>query len=198
MTKHFSDSGQSGDAKTRKFETLLSGVALLCLLLMMAWLGNKIDVLDDGLRYVPPAKQQLNATGSAEIAIIEGQTLYVPAYSHIYSRGGEPHLLEVTLSIRNTDPTRSIRIATVQYFDTKGKPVNNYLEGQLELGPMETVEFLVEEQETQGGSGANFIVTWNADEPVYEPIVEAVMIGLSKGHSISFVSPARPLAQRSE
>ena len=76
--------------------------------------------------------------------------------------------------------------------------MNNYLEGQLELGPMETVEFLVKEQETQGGSGANFIVTWNADGPVYEPIVEAVMIGLSKGHSISFVSPARPLAQRSE
>lgn len=198
MTKHSSDSGQSGVAKNGKFGTLLSGVALLCLLLMMAWLGNKIDVLDDGLRYVPPSKQQMNATGYAEIAMNKGQTLYVPAYSHIYSRGGEPHLLEVTLSIRNTDPTRSIRVTRVQYYDTKGKLVNNYLEGQLELGPMETVEFLVKEQETQGGSGANFIVTWNADGPVYEPIVEAVMIGLSKGHSISFVSPARPLAQRSE
>jgi hypothetical protein len=28
----------------------------------------------------------------------------------------------------------------------------------------------------QGGTGANFIVVWGAEEPVYEPVVEAVMI----------------------
>ena len=47
----------------------------------------------------------------------------------------------------------------------------------------------------RGGSGTNFIVSWNAEEPVYRPIVEAVMIGFFKEHSISFMSPARPLGK---
>ncbi len=37
-----------------------------------------------------------------------------------------------------------------------------------------------------------------ADEPVYEPIIEAVMVGLSKGQSISLNSPGRALSQRIE
>lgn len=86
----------------------------------------------------------------------------------------------------------------MRYFDTNGKLVKNYLDGDRAPGPMETVEFLVERQDSRGGSGANFIVTWDADEPVYERIIEAVMIGLSREHSISVVSPARPLAQRAE
>ena len=40
-----------------------------------------------------------------------GQTIYVPAYSHIYSGNRErPFLLTVTLSIRNIDPTHKITI----------------------------------------------------------------------------------------
>ena len=129
------------------------------------------------------------------IDIVQDQTLYVPIYSHIYARGGEAHPLEATLSIRNSDPERSIRLTSVRYFDTKGKLVKDYLDTNLALAPLETVEFLVEKQDTRGGSGANFIVSWDAEEPVYEPIVEAVMIGVSRDHSISFMSPARPLAK---
>ena len=40
-----------------------------------------------------------------------GQTIYFPAYSHIYSGNRErPFLLTVTLSIRNIDPTHKITI----------------------------------------------------------------------------------------
>jgi hypothetical protein len=90
------------------------------------------------------------------------------------------------------------RRAEVHYFNTRGQLVKNYLDGVLELGPLETVEFLVEAQDKQGGSGANFIVTWDAGEPVYEPIIEAIMIGLSKEYSISFITSARALASRIE
>ena len=38
------------------------------------------------------------------IMLSKGQTIYVPAYSHIYSGDRErPFLLTVTVSIRNTD-----------------------------------------------------------------------------------------------
>lgn len=198
MARQHADSEHTGFHKTHKFQMLFSTAAFLCVLLLTLYLGSEFRVLEDQLRYMPPVMQQASSTGSMEIDIIEGQTVYVPAYSHIYSRGGEPHLLEITLSIRNTDPDRGIRLASVRYFDTRGNLVKSYLDGGLALAPLETVEFLVEKQDTRGGSGANFIVTWEADEPVYEPIIEAVMIGLTKEHSISFVSPARPLARRTE
>ena len=41
----------------------------------------------------------------------DGQSIYVPAYSHIYSGNKErPFLLTVTLSIRNVNPKHSIKI----------------------------------------------------------------------------------------
>ena len=129
---------------------------------------------------------------------MQRQTLYVPVYFHIYAEGGEAYPLEVTLSIRNSDPKRGIRLTSVRYFDTKGKLVKSYLDTPLALAPLETVAFLVEKQDVRGGSGANFIISWGAEEPVYEPIVEAVMIGVSKDYSIPLMSPARPLASRAE
>ena len=42
--------------------------------------------------------------------VVEGHTVYVPVYSHIYDKGGEPHLLETTVSIRNTNPEQPIEI----------------------------------------------------------------------------------------
>ena len=57
---------------------------------------------------------------------------------------------------------------------------------------------MIPERDKSGGSGANFIVAWKAAEPVYEPIVEAVMVGLNRNQSISFKSFGRPLIERVE
>ena len=198
MASNDAQSAPDKGGNLHKYVGYLSAAAPIVMLLLVLYLGNEFRVLEDELRYMPPATRHSLTSGAAEIGIIDGQTVYVPAYSHIYSRGGEPHLLEVTLSIRNTDPERGIRLREVRYFDTQGTLVKNYLDGILELGPLETVEFLVEKQDTQGGSGANFIIIWDASKPVYEPIIEAVMVGLTKEHSISFISPSRTLAKRTE
>ncbi|MDJ0856599.1 MAG: DUF3124 domain-containing protein, partial [Desulfobacterales bacterium] len=67
----------------------------------------------------------------------KGQTLYVPVYSHIYSGDRErPVYLASTLSIRNTDPSRAIRLVRVDYFNSEGKLLRRYLEQPIELGPM--------------------------------------------------------------
>jgi hypothetical protein len=43
--------------------------------------------------------------------LTDGQTIYVPVYSHIYSGNREhPFLLAVTLSIRNIDPKHPIKM----------------------------------------------------------------------------------------
>jgi hypothetical protein len=173
----------------------LAAVGFIALLVIIIYLTQRLESVEDRLNYISPTPQTQTTAG---IDITDSQTVYVPIYSHIYSKGGNPFLLEATLSIRNSDPERSIELTSVNYYDTKGKLIQEYLEGRLTLGPLETTAFLVEKADTRGGSGANFIVTWISDEPVYEPIIEAVMVGLDKGYSISFKSIGRPLAERAQ
>ena len=168
------------------------------LLLLLLFVGNSFETLENRLSFQPPTAGQGNGNVAYSIEIVDRQTVYVPVYSHIYADGGRPHLLETTLSIRNLDPKRAISITSVKYFDTKGLLIKEYLDGKMRLGPLETTAFLVEKRDTSGGSGANFIVVWDAEELVYEPLVEAIMVGFSGNNSISFTSPGRALVKRKE
>ncbi|MDJ0809632.1 MAG: DUF3124 domain-containing protein [Desulfobacterales bacterium] len=121
-----------------------------------------------------------------------GQTLYVPVYSHIYSGDRErPLYLAVTISIRNTDPNQAIRLTRVDYFDSEGKLLRGYLEKPTVLGPMASTRYIVGESDKAGGSGANFIVRWEADTPVSPPITEGIMISTASQLGISFTSPGQ-------
>lgn len=123
-----------------------------------------------------------------------GQAIYVPCYSHIYhGMKNMPLDLTVTLSIRNTDPERSIRLVSVDYYDTNGGLVRSYLTSKTTLGPMMTWEAIVAERDRSGGSGANFLVRWEADGPASQPLAEAVMIGTSSQQGISFTSRGVPV-----
>ena len=176
----------------------LAPAAFVLLLAMMIYLSNKFETIEERLSFRPPVVAERSDKDSFAIDIVDAQTVYVPVYSHIYVRDGAPHLLGISLSIRNSDPQRSITVTTVRYYDTKGKPIQEFIDGSLTLGPLETTTFMVEESDIRGGSGANFIVAWKSDSAVYEPIIEAVMIGHSGGQSISFKSFGRPLVQRIE
>ena len=121
-----------------------------------------------------------------------GQTLYVPVYSHIYSGDRErPVYLATTCSIRNTDPSRAIRLLQVDYINGEGKLIRRYLEAPVELGPMASTRFIIGESDKAGGSGANFIVRWEAAAPVSPPIAEGIMISTASQLGISFTSRAR-------
>ena len=119
----------------------------------------------------------------------KGQTLYVPVYSHIYSGDRErPVYLAATLSIRNTDPAHAIRLVRVDYFNSEGKLLRRYLDQPIELGPMASTRFIVGESDKAGGSGANFIVRWEASTPVSPPVAEGIMISTASQLGISFTS----------
>lgn len=155
---------------------------------------------------VPPALFQilivalllLVLTGAAdsEILRLKGQTVYAPAYSHIYHGDrAAPFYLAVTLSIRNTDPSHDITILAVDYFDTDGKLLKNYLEREIKLKPMGSAEYIIKESERAGGAGANFIVRWKADAKVTVPIVETVMISTATQQGISFTSRGQAIEE---
>ena len=116
--------------------TVLSGLSFVFLLLLLLLVGNSFETLENQLRFQPPIAGQGKGKGAYGIEIVDGQTVYVPVYSHIYADGGKPHLLEATLSIRNLDPNRTISIKSVKYFDTKGSLIKEYLDGELGMGPL--------------------------------------------------------------
>ena len=103
--------------------------------------------------------------------------------------------LTTTLSLRNTDLSHPVTFLSVRYYDSAGTLVRAYLEEPHRLAPLASTEVVVEERDTAGGAGANFIVEWTADAPVTAPVVEAIMISTTQGQGLSFVSPARVLEQ---
>ncbi|RKZ91733.1 MAG: hypothetical protein DRQ43_09810 [Gammaproteobacteria bacterium] len=189
---------KNNNIKTKKRPLLIKLIAPVIVFVMLlagvVYLGDRLHSLEDNLNYVPPALENM-LVDSNSIHITSAQTVYVPIYSHVYSTGGSPQLLEVTLSIRNSDPEKSITLLSAQYYNSHGKKLQNYLKGQLTLGPLQATELLIEKQDARGGSGANFIIEWRSDKPVYEPVIEAIMIGNEK-NGISFKSYGRPLMKR--
>ncbi len=133
---------------------------------------------------------------SSDVKRFTGQTVYVPAYSHIYHGDRKtPLYLTVTLSIRNTDPTHPITLLSVQYFDTDGNLLKNYQKDARVLRPMGSVEYVLQESEKEGGAGANFIIKWKSDAQVTEPITEAVMISTALQQGISFSSRGKAIEE---
>ena len=121
-----------------------------------------------------------------------GQTLYVPAYSHIFHQDGSREIdLTTTLSVRNTDPDRAITVAAIGYHDSDGRLVRRYGARPFRLGPLASEAFVVEARDRTGGVGANFLVEWHAEAAVSPPLVEAVMISTAQSQGISLVSRGR-------
>ncbi len=126
-----------------------------------------------------------------------GQLVYVPVYSHVYYGDREqPLLLTAILSIRNTDPAHPITITQADYFDTEGRLIRKYLTQPLTLKPLGSTRFVIKESDTKGGSGANFLVRWQAETEVNEPILEGVMIGATGQQGISFTSRGQAVTGR--
>jgi hypothetical protein len=173
--------------------SILAAVVVVAIILVMFYVGSRLQTIEDRLAFEPV---QPNATTDTAVPLTSmGRSVYIPAYSHIYSRGGRAFLLEVTLSIRNTDPELPIRIDRVRYFDTAGGLVRELAAEPVTLGPLQTAAFLVEKTDVRGGSGANFIVEWKAKEAVNAPVMEAVMIGIGKDQNLSFTSRGVPVVR---
>jgi Protein of unknown function (DUF3124) len=135
---------------------------------------------------------------SSDADQVAGQTIYVPIYSHIYTQDKSRTInLAATLSIRNTDAQNPIRLACARYYGSNGELLREYVPKPLRLAPMASTDFVVEQNDTSGGVGANFIVDWSAATDVTAPVVEAVMISTASQQGLSFVSTGRVLKDRS-
>lgn len=122
------------------------------------------------------------------------EVFYVPIYSDIYVDNNNPKcLLSATLSIRNVSSTDTLFISKIEYFDTDGHSVRNYISKTIALPAMASVNYVVERDDETGGSGANFIVEVSAAHNISVPRIQAIMIGDYSNKGLSFVVEGEPL-----
>lgn len=115
--------------------------------------------------------------------------IYVPIYSDVYiDSNNQNSLLAATLSIRNTSYTDSLFISAIDYFNTDGSLVRSYVENQISLRPMATINYVIEREDDTGGAGANFIVKISSKSKDTKPIIQAVMVGQNGNKGFAFTT----------
>ena len=150
----------------------------------------------------------LSLLGTLSTALAEGiepptrgQTVYVPIYSAIrhgnLSSSGAPEstLMSVLVSVRNTDPSNSIRIVAAPYYNTDGALIRNSVPVPKIVPPFGTFELFVELRENAAGSGANYAIKWDAATPVSPPTIEALHTRFQAGYSMAFISRGRAISE---
>jgi hypothetical protein len=140
------------------------------------------------------------AANAQEIrALSSGQSIYLPIYSHmLYGNLGKSGKvsqvqLSALVSIRNTDGRRPLRILSARYYDTQGKPLGEHVPKPVAIPPYGTHELFVELNDASGGSGANFVIRWDAESPINPPLVEALHANMDGGKAVVFMTHAVPI-----
>lgn len=130
----------------------------------------------------------------------KGQTVYLPVYSHIWHGdrvvdGKYPlkNLVSALVSIRNTSTKTPIRVVSARYYSTDGKLIKDYLAAPATVSALGTLELFVERKESAGGSGANFLIRWEADTDTNLPIIEAVHADIKGHQTLTFITTAKPI-----
>ena len=133
--------------------------------------------------------------------LTKSQTLYLPIYSHmLYGNIGKSGkasnaMLSALVSIRNTDGKRALRIQSARYFDTQGKMLNERVPAPVTIQPYGTLEIFVDLNDSAGGSGANFIIKWDADQPINPPLVESLHANMDGGKAVIFMTQSVPVSE---
>ena len=192
---------QAGAAFIFKFWLLILGIATCIILPVVAlgiYLDDRLDTIDAELDLREADHPDRVGMEIADLPeeFAQGQTIYVPAYSHVYHGSDEPQLLTINLVVRNTSAEREIFLSAVNYHDTKGKMVKSYLDRPLRLLPLATAEFVVSREDTSGGIGASFLVDWLAKDYDTDPLVESVMVDTTNKQGISFVRRGIPIREK--
>lgn len=140
-----------------------------------------------------------SAIAQSDPKLSNGQLVYVSTYSNVFVNNlNTKFQLSTLLSIRNTDPKYPITVLLADYFDTDGRKIKSYIYTPVRLAPLAAKIYFVEPRDTSGGAGANFLVQWQADRPVNQPVIEAVMSNLYNNQGLAFRSSGRVITDHSK
>lgn len=140
----------------------------------------------------PPHTEWSGRTVQRNLDSLAKGAHYLAIYSHIYSQTEHiTHNLTATVSIRNTSKSDTLFLLAADYYNTQGKLIRNYLKAPIFLAPLETVEVVIAQGDTLGGSGANFLFDWAQNQESPEPLFEAVMISTTSSQGLSFTTSGK-------
>lgn len=182
-------SKQNGKIKNqhlRKLKTVLHSICLLVIIVMTIVSCKEksteeipVEVLDN---------HTLDRKANAILIDSLVRQVYVPIYSDIYNQTRDSRtLLTATLSIRNTSLKDSLFVSKIDYYNTEGDLVRSYIDSPIYLTPMESIDYVIEQQDTSGGSGANFMIDWYSKKQL-NPLFQAVMVGGLGAQAFSFTT----------
>jgi hypothetical protein len=133
----------------------------------------------------------LTCVAAGQVKLLKGQTLYIPC-STSYVAGDYSFNVNTTVFIRNTDPKHSIDIVKIDFYNTSGKLVEKYLPQPLKLAPSAGTYIRVKDPLSgEEGAVAHFVVQWQAETRVNEPIVRGLMLGSAGTRGYTFESEPR-------
>ena len=143
------------------------------------------------LLFTTMAFSMLSGLAAGEVKLTKGQTLYVPGYTSILS-GIHTFEVKPTIFIHNTDQNNNINIVRIDFYNTNGKLVERYLQKPQKLNANAATRINIRELlKGEEGSGAHFIIQWQAENKVVEPLVQAWFVGAVGTRGYSYTSPAR-------
>lgn len=126
-------------------------------------------------------------------SLLSGES-YLSVYSQIYSISEHrTHDLTATISMRNTNKADSIYITSAEYYNSHGELIRTYIKQPVFIGPMETVEIVIDETDKEGGTGANFLFYWKTRPEANAPLFEGVMISTSGQQGLSFTTQGKQI-----
>lgn len=144
---------------------------------------------DKEVSSIDPVNWAERRAGTSTIDSLPQGKTYLSVYSQIYSlTEHKTHNLTATVSMRNTSLTDSLYITRADYYNTGGELLRSYFDHPIYIAPMETVEIVIDEEDREGGTGANFLFQWHAVGTAAKPLFEAVMISTSGQQGLSFTT----------
>jgi hypothetical protein len=133
----------------------------------------------------------LAGVAGGEVRRLKGQTLYVPCLTS-YMSGDYSFAVRTTIFIRNTDPDNAIDIVRIDFYNTSGQLVSQYLEKPLKLNPSAATRVHVKAPLSgEEGTATHFVIQWQAGVKVVEPIVRGLMIASAGTRGYSFETEPR-------
>lgn len=157
-------------------------------MLFLTFLGSCKDLKNEEIPVEILDEHMLDRRVNTAIVDSLIRQVYVPIYSDIYNQTRDTRtMLTATLSIRNTSIRDSLFVSTIDYYNTQGDLVRSYIDSPIYLKPMESIDYVIEQQDNSGGSGANFLIDWYSKKQL-NPLFQAVMVGGLGAQAFSFTT----------
>lgn len=122
---------------------------------------------------------------------LEHGVSYLPLYPQIYSYDQQQkYNLTCLVSLRNVSPNDTVFLSKIDYYNSAGKRIESYIQESIFLLPMETIDIVIDQKDTLGGTGANFLITWSKSKDCPPPLFQGVMNSMQGSQGISFTTQA--------